>query len=202
LTTRLILVRSGPTSATKSSAFPADEPLDQRALSKLTVAPCWHRADRCRTSPALRALQTAEALHLDATVDPLLRDCDYGRWSGRSFDEIQAQEPEALAEWMRDPAAAPHGGESALAVMERAAAWVDSQNGYSGNVVAVTHATVIRAAIVHALGAGPASLARIDIAPWSMAKLSGHGGRWNLVSLGERPGTAHPSMSMEAINTP
>jgi broad specificity phosphatase PhoE len=136
----------------------------------------------------LRAVQTAEALQLDATIDPLLRDCDYGRWSGRSLDDVQAQEPEAVAEWMRNPGAAPHGGESTLAVMERAAAWLDAQNGVPGRVIAVTHAAVIRAAIVHAIGAESVSLARIDIAPLSIARLSGHNGRWNLVSLGERAG--------------
>jgi broad specificity phosphatase PhoE len=188
LTTLLILVCNAPTAANKSSAFPADEPLDRRALSKLTVVSDWHNADRSWTSPALRAVQTAEALHLDAAIDPLLRDCDYGRWSGRSFDDVQAQEPESIAEWMRDPGAAPHGGESTMALMARAAAWLDAQKETPGRVVAVTHATVIRAAVVHAIGATSASMARIDIAPLSIARLSGHDGRWNLVSLGERVG--------------
>ncbi|MFM0730020.1 histidine phosphatase family protein [Paraburkholderia sediminicola] len=39
------------------------------------------------------------------------------------------------------------------------------------NVVAVTHASVIRAAIVHALGASPAVFPRIEIAPLSMVEL-------------------------------
>lgn len=39
------------------------------------------------------------------------------------------------------------------------------------NVIAVTHAPVIRAAIVHVLGASPASFPRIEIAPLSMVEL-------------------------------
>jgi broad specificity phosphatase PhoE len=39
------------------------------------------------------------------------------------------------------------------------------------NVVAVTHAPVIRAAIVHALGASPVVFPRIEIAPLSMVEL-------------------------------
>jgi len=136
----------------------------------------------------LRAVQTAQALLLDATVDPLLRECDYGRWSGLSLDDVEAQEPEAIVEWMRDPAAAPHGGESTLALMARVAAWLDAQKEIPGRVVAVTHAAVIRAAVVHAIGTGAASMARIDIAPLSIVRLSGHDDRWNLVSLGERIG--------------
>jgi len=119
-------------------------------------------ADRCWSSPALRAIQTAEALQLDAIVEPMLRECDYGRWSGRSFDEVRAQEPEALAEWLRDPEAAPHGGESIVGLIGRVAAWLETQNGMRGKTVAVTHASVIRAAIVHAIEASPRSFWRID----------------------------------------
>jgi len=37
-------------------------------------------------------------------------------------DEVQAQEPEAVAEWMHDPEAAPHGGESIVSLIGRVAA--------------------------------------------------------------------------------
>ena len=142
------------------------------------------RADRYLTSPALRATQTAEILKLNAHVEPMLRDCDYCRWMGRSFDEVRTQEPEAVAEWMQNPGAAPHGGESILALMERVATWLDAQSGVSGQTVAVTHASVIRAAIIHAIEAGPRSFWRIDVAPLSLTRLSSNSGRWNLVSIG------------------
>jgi broad specificity phosphatase PhoE len=47
----------------------------------------------------------------------------------------------------------------------------------------VTHASVIRAAIVCALEAEPRSFWRIDIAPLSLTRLSGNHGRWTLVSM-------------------
>jgi hypothetical protein len=36
---------------------------------------------------------------------------------------------------------------------------------------------------VNAIGAGSPAFARIDVAPLSLARLSGHAGRWNLVAL-------------------
>jgi broad specificity phosphatase PhoE len=185
MTTRLKFLCHASTSALRTSAFPADEPLDLQGRQK--AAAFAHRllhADRCWTSPALRASQTADALKVDATVEPMLRDCDYGRWTGRSLDEVHMQEPDAVAEWMRNPAAAPHGGESILALMERIATWLDAQKATPGSIIAVTHASVIRAAIVHAIEAEPRSFWRIDIAPLSLARLSGNSGRWNLVSIG------------------
>ena len=185
MTARLKLLCHASTAATRSAAFPADEPVDERGLRTLAVSP--HRlrnADRFLTSPALRASQTAEALQLDATVEPMLRDCDYGRWTGRTIDDVQAQEPEAVAEWLRDPGAAPHGGESMLALMDRVATWLDGQCETPGVTVAVTHASVIRAAVVHALEAGPRSFWRIDVAPLSLTQLNGDNDRWTLVSIG------------------
>jgi len=52
----------------------------------------------------------------------------------------------------------------------------------AARIIVVTHATIIRAAIVHAIDATPQSFWRIDIAPLSGTRLSGTQGRWNLVS--------------------
>jgi broad specificity phosphatase PhoE len=189
LTTRLRLVCHASTSAVRTATFPADEQLDPQGREKLAIV--QHRlrhADRCWSSPALRAIQTAEALQLDTIVEPMLRECDYGRWSGRSLDEVQAQEPEAMAEWLRDPEAAPHGGESIVGLIGRVAAWLETQNGMRGKTVAVTHASVIRAAIVHAIEANPRSFWRIDVAPLSVTALSGNGGRWTLSEIGPLTG--------------
>ena len=56
-------------------------------------------------------MQTAQALGLNATIEPELRDCDFGRWRGRTLQEIEDAEPDAIAAWLTDPAAVPHQGE-------------------------------------------------------------------------------------------
>ena len=172
------------TDAVRASAFPADEPLDARAESRLaSLRHSVGRADRCWTSPARRAVQTAEALGLPAVDEPSLRECDYGRWSGRAFDDLQASEPAALAEWLSDPDAAPHGGESLADLLRRVENWLDAIGGAGGHVVAITHASVIRAAVIHAIGAPARSFWRIDVAPLSLARLSFAHGHWTLASI-------------------
>jgi broad specificity phosphatase PhoE len=184
MTTRVRLLCHASTSAVRTSTFPADEELDDQGQRKLNgLSHDLQHWDHCVTSPTRRANQTAAALGLEATIEPMLRDCDYGRWTGLSFDEVQAQEPEALADWIRDPSAAPHGGESVVALIARVSAWLDTQLTTSGVILAVTHASVIRAAIVCALKAEPRSFWHIDIAPLSLTQLSGNGGRWTLVSM-------------------
>ena len=185
MTARLIFICHASTDAVRRSAFPADEPLDgigKREAAALagSVPP----ADQIWSSPELRARETAQALGLKAAVEPALRDCDYGKWSGQSFDDVSAREPDAVATWLRDPAAAPHGGESLLELLQRVASWLGGQLSQRRQSIVVTHAAIIRAAIVHAIEATPQSFWRIDIAPLSYTRLSGHEGRWNLVSTG------------------
>lgn len=189
MTSRLKLVCHASTSAVRASAFPADEPLDHQGRKKLAaVSHDLGHADRYWTSPSLRASQTATALNLGAIAEPMLRDCDYGRWIGRTFEDVQAREPDAVLEWLSDPSAAPHGGEFIADLMTRVAGWLDAQNGTSGQVVAITHASVIRAAIVHAIEAAPRSFWRIDIAPLSVTTLSGNPNRWNLTAIAPMEG--------------
>ena len=139
---------------------------------------------RCLTAPARAARETAQALGFDAEVEMALRDCDYGRWRGLASKAVAEREPDAFATWLGDPASAPHGGESVAALIERTRAWLAQSLAREGATLAVTHAAVVRAAIVNALGASSSAFARIDVAPLSLARLSGQAGRWNLVALG------------------
>ena len=184
MTVRLHLICHASTSAARAAAFPADEPLDAQSLKKIAAASYRPASGaRCWSSPALRAVQTAEALRLDATVEPALRECDYGCWTGRSLDDLQAEEPEAVAAWLKDPASAPHGGETLVALIRRVSGWLDRVASADGTVVAVTHASIIRAAIVCAIEAEPRSFWRIDVSPLFLTRLNGHSGRWTLASM-------------------
>jgi broad specificity phosphatase PhoE len=185
MTARLIFICHATTDAVRKAAFPYDEPLSARGRAEAAaLAGGLPRADRCWTGPELRTRQTAEALGLNADIEPLLRDCDYGNWRGRTFDDVQAREPDAAAAWLGDPVATPHSGESLLTLMQRVATWLAGELPHHRLSILVTHATVIRAAIVHAMAATPQSFWRIDVTPLSCTRLSGNDGRWNLVSTG------------------
>ena len=185
MTARLTLICHGSTEAVRRAAFPRDEPLDDRGKAHAAeLVAHLPRGDRCWTGAELRARQTAEALGLSASVQPMLRECDYGRWAGKTLTEIAACEPQAVDSWLNDPAAAPHGGESILDVIGRVARWLADARARDERSIAITHATIIRAAIVHVMDAPPSSFWRVDIRPLSMTQLTGSGGRWNISSSG------------------
>jgi broad specificity phosphatase PhoE len=185
MTARLDLLAHGASEATRAARFPDDEPLESSAVGALQAMSGRLRSyARVLTAPAPAARETATALGLDAEVEIALRDCDYGRWRGLASKVVAEREPDAFATWLGDPHAAPHGGESVAALIERVGDWLAQSLAREGATLAVTHASIVRAAIVNALGAGPSAFARIDVAPLSLARLSGHGQRWNLVALG------------------
>jgi broad specificity phosphatase PhoE len=64
------------------------------------------------------------------------------------------------------------------------AGWLDDLRGEPGHTLAVTHAAVIRAAILAVIGAPAACFARIDVTPLGLTDLRGDGRRWTLRATG------------------
>lgn len=185
MSARLTLVSHAPTAAVRAAAFPLDESIDEKGRRDASVLAgdlpsfvvAW-------TSPAKRAVETSAALNLSAKIDPLLRDMDLGRWAGRTFSDIEANEPQEMLRWLSDLSASPHGGESVERLLVRVANWLSTVGQHRGRVAAVTHPAIIRAAIVVAIEANPISFWRIDIAPLSVVELGSNGTRWTLKSIG------------------
>lgn len=185
LTTSLILLCAGATRMARTGGFAgADEPLDAagRRDAERCALPDRYRAV-VFASPMRAAVETAAAMGLPAVEDSALADADPGDWAGRNFGEIA---PELLGGWLADATLGTPGGEAMTAVRERIGAWLDRLAMGDGPVTAITHATVIRAALAHALDLPLAATLRIDIAPLSHVKLS-FNKVWRLQALASAP---------------
>jgi broad specificity phosphatase PhoE len=178
---RLTLISHAPTSAVRRAAFPCDESIEESAQGP-TPKINW-RFDHACCGPEKRTQETATALGLAATVDTSLRDCDYGRWAGRDLSEVQSESPNEVAVWLSTPDATPHGGESIQNLIARVAAWLAEQTR-SGRTIAVTHSSVIRAAVASILEAPAQAFWRIDIGPLTLTDVRFNGRSWSLRSTG------------------
>ncbi|MFC8345124.1 histidine phosphatase family protein [Streptomyces sp. NPDC057280] len=151
------------------------------ALHARAAAGSLPSAARLVTSPSARCRETAAALGLAVKASGAgPAGLDAGRWRGRALDEVGRAEPEALGEWLADPSSAPHGGESVKELCERVARWLDAVAQSDGRTLAVVEPDVVRAAVVHVLGAPLASFWRADVLPLTATELSGRAGRWNV----------------------
>jgi len=130
------------------------------------------------TAPERRACETAAWLSGAVQIEPALADCDLGRWQGMALKQLQAEQPQALDDWLQDPASAVHGGESFAALCQRMAAWLATFDR-PGEWLAVTHPLVMRAVLVQVLGCPMSAGQRIDVLPLSRLELS-FTGQWRL----------------------
>lgn len=186
---RLLLIRHASTEAVRAAAFGSDEPLDRlgRVAAKQLARRLPSRVDEILVSPSLRARETAQLAGLGATKEDLaLAECDFGRWAGRSLEDVAEAEPDAVRAWMTEPDAAPHGGESLTRLLDRVGAWLASQAARDRTAVAVTHGGVVKAAVVGALDATPLAFWRIDVAPLAITELHAHDGRWTVTRVNDR----------------
>ncbi|AVT29495.1 histidine phosphatase family protein [Plantactinospora sp. BC1] len=186
--TSLHLVAHAHTVALRRAVFGGDDGLDRAGLAAARALAHtgsgrrgpFGRVDACLSTPAEAGRQTGYALGLRPTAVPALADCDYGRWTGLSLAEVAAREPDALRDWLGTPGAAPHGGESVRALLDRVDGWLAGELGRGERIVAVTHPVVVRAALVRALRLPADTFWRLEVAPLAVVRLTGRGPGWQL----------------------
>ncbi|MBT2413518.1 histidine phosphatase family protein [Streptomyces sp. ISL-12] len=180
---RVTFVAAARGSPLRAERFEDDRPLDREGWEQVQrAAPGLlplAAADLRYCSPTPRSRATGDGLGYTPLVQLALRDCDMGRWRGLTPGEAMAREPQAVDAWLTDARATPHGGESLLGFIGRVGGWLDTRPAQDGDrVVAVAEPSVIRAALVYALGAPPAVYWNIDVHPLATATLTGGAGRW------------------------
>ncbi|MEA1673504.1 histidine phosphatase family protein [Nitrospirillum sp. BR 11163] len=187
---RLTLLAHAPTRSQRDAVFPGtDEAAEDAGLIQaalLAEVRALRKVDRLWTGPEVRARQTADALAgllgVEAQEDTALADLDVGAWRGHSLADLSANEAEAVGAWLTDPEARPHGAESLAQLRARVAQWLEHAVA-EGHTLAVTHAAVIRMAVVLVLEAPLQAFWRLDIAPLSLTDLRWHR-RWAVRATG------------------
>lgn len=111
------------------------------------------------SSPMRRTLATAKPLSVAIGIQPELRDglkeIDYGKWEGKTPDQITQEYHNDYIAWSADPACyAPTGGETAVAIATRALRVIEEikQLYSSGNILVVSHKATIRIILSSLLG--------------------------------------------------
>ena len=168
----LILLRHGQTEWSKAGRHTGrtDIPLTpdgEAAAKSLAPALAGRQLRAAFTSPAQRAVRTAELAGLSATPDPDLQEWDYGGYEGMTTAQIREQRPGWYL-W-RDgviPGDAGHPGETVAEVGARADAVLALVRPLlaEGDVVLVSHAHMLRVLAARWLGLEPSygRLLRLD----------------------------------------
>ena len=129
----------------------------------------------CYSSPLKRALTTAKIVSHPHGIAPLpmpqLMEMNYGIWQGLKKDEVKQKFPNPWRKSMKfDPDWAYPGGESYRDVFERSIkVYVEIVAREEGKLIAVvSHQTLLKAVIMHILGATYQILPRIEFGNTSL----------------------------------
>jgi alpha-ribazole phosphatase len=152
---RLHLLRHGETEFSRSDRFCGniDAPLTEAGQLMGEQFADAHARTPWRaivTSTRRRTHATAEPLaaRTRRTIrrDPRLDEIFYGDWQGLTKSQAEARDPGHYRVWREDPTIGPPAGESPFDVSERAMAAIDDLRARydSGNVLVVSHKTVLR----------------------------------------------------------
>jgi broad specificity phosphatase PhoE len=157
---QVVFVRHGQTDANRNGVLLGrlDPPLNDAGREQAGAVAsrvALLQPARVATSPLVRAVETAEivaaACGLRAEVDERLIEVDYGEYDGIPLGELPS---DLVSKWRNDAHFAPPGGESLASVGKRMGKYttevLDSLG--DGPVVAVSHVSPIKAAVLWALG--------------------------------------------------
>ncbi len=143
-----------------------------------------------RCTQTIGALEAAGLPLAPPLVEPAFIEQDFGRWQGRTWNELSiAKDPDLAAFWQNPATATPPGGESFATLMERASeAILRLSAEYGGrDIVAVAHAGTIRAALALALDISPETALSFVVDPLSLTRIDALPGGWRVVGVNWLP---------------
>ena len=197
---QLILVRHGASEWSSLGRYQGHQPVPLSSLGLKQVHALkeelhQYNPERIVSSDLQRTRQTAEiiAKHfiLENYFDVRLRELDCGNWAGLTEQEIEALEPQAVAKLRAGHDIPRGGGETMADVIVRIRAvladWV--RDNFSGTVIFVSHAYVIRAITQILLNQKPGhgdQLPLPSLGSYTLVKPT-KGGQWLLEKYGVVP---------------
>jgi probable phosphoglycerate mutase len=198
---KLLLIRHGHVEGIEPKRFRgrADLPLTSRGQAEASalarrIASAWLPA-AIYTSPLQRCRATAaaigEACRLEARVLDDLTDIDYGTWTSRSYDEIEAVEPQRFAAWLGTPHLVRFpDGESLQDLVARAADALRFVLAHHGDetIVLVAHDSLNRALLLQLLDQPLPAYWRLEQSPCCINEVDIAAGDIRILRLND---TAH-----------
>lgn len=148
------------------------------------------------TSDLLRAWQTAKTIEgriaKSLFVDPRLREMNFGRWEGKTFDEVRSEEPQLLSAWLSQPqSSTPPEGERFSHLTRRVrSVFAELCELYpEGRIAIVTHAGPMGILICQALHRDLSRFRHFKVDLGSISELLITDGRARLLRFNQ---TDHP----------
>ncbi len=176
-------IRHGPTHRRDMNGW-TDVPADLSDTEALDRLAAFLPADAPIVSSDLcRAIDTADAIQRGRARlphDRNLREIHFGAWEGRTFDDVQQEDPRLIRRYWEHPGdVRPVGGESWNDLGTRVHRAVDWLTGEAGDVIAVAHFGTILSQVQRARQCTAVEILAQPIDNLSVSRLTWDGERWH-----------------------
>jgi len=191
---KLLLVRHGDTGLPGRFIGRTDVPMSSAGNAQIQVLKGLVKSRRpvkIMSSPMLRCVETANILSnhvgLDYSLEPEIREIDFGEWETMTFEEIRLRYPEESSLWLKlDSSFRFPGGESLEKFQERIAVfWERLKSMPEDAFLLTTHGGVIRGLICLLLGLSISHYPLFQVKPGSLSTVEVFGGRGILGGFNE-----------------
>lgn len=177
--TTVDLIRHGEPVGGRKYRGQIDDPLSDRGWQQMRDAVADHRPwNKIISSPLLRcsafAKELSERHGLELEFEPRFMEIGFGRWEGKTAEQIRQQLPGQLEAFLRDPVNnRPEGAEPLFEFRDRiASAWEKLLGDHQGqHVLVVCHAGVIRMSLQYVLGMPIENAYRIKVANAGLTRI-------------------------------
>jgi probable phosphoglycerate mutase len=154
---RIALIRHGPTAWNEEGRIQGqmDLPLSEAGRAKMAALapPAGFEKARSFSSPLGRAIETAKLLGLVPAIDARLIEHHWGRWEGKTREEILANDgQDAFERAGRGAEFKPAGGERTADLIARVRSFLLDVGAGDTDAVAITHRGVLRSGYALATG--------------------------------------------------
>lgn len=179
---RLLIARHGQTAWNLSlrNQGHTDVPLDETGIAQANqLADSLPHLDAMYCSDLVRAAQTAEPIEkrfgLKMVSDIRLRERNYGKWEGKTRDEVLASFPENHDSYHLDPTlTAPVDGETGIDVFCRVGYFISElfMRHQQGTILIVSHGGTIANMVAVLLHATPATASTLRFRNCSLTEFT------------------------------
>lgn len=161
----IYLLRHGQTEFSRKNNFcgaglnphlTADGKLMAQTFSDYYSSKSWQAI---YSSPLTRAIETAtpigKKLGIEIIQKDELKEIAYGKWEGKTVEEVDSEFHDDYIKWQADPAwNAPIDGETAISISRRSIQVIEEikENYQDGNILIVSHKATIRILLCTLLG--------------------------------------------------
>ena len=185
---KIILIRHASIEPEYSGRYigSTDPPLGEIGIKQAKALAEHIKFKESFCSPLKRAQQTARLMGIDKIeTDADLREIDFGKWEGKTFDEIKIFDPQLVSCWAEyETNFAFPGGESIEHFLQRVHRAGDRlANNPADTVLVVTHGGVIRSLICYFLGLPSRNYLLFDVKPASITTIELFNGKGVLAGL-------------------